>query len=280
MALEMRHCFLVVVIWTLLAACGTFPATALAEAVVKIGGTGSAMGAMKQLAVEYEKSYPGTKIQVLPSLGSSGGIKAVLGNGIDLAVASRPLTESEQQQGAVAMEYAKSPFVFVTNPKVKKNDISGRELEAFYNNATSNWPDGSRIRLILRPENDSDSRLLSSISPAMEQAVKAALSRPGMIMAITDQESSEAIARTPGALGGATLTEIISEKLPLNVLSFNGVQPSTKTISNGTYPLVKSLYLVTAPNPSAEARKFIVFVRSLTGRKILTKTGNLVVELK
>lgn len=280
MALEMRHCFLVVVIWTLLAACGTFPATALAEVVVKIGGTGSAMGAMKQLAVEYEKSYPGTKIQVLPSLGSSGGIKAVLGNGIDLAVASRPLTESEQQQGAVAMEYAKSPFVFVTNPKVKINDISGRELEAFYNNATSNWPDGSRIRLILRPENDSDSRLLSSISPAMEQAVKAALSRPGMIMAITDQESSEAIARTPGALGGATLTEIISEKLPLNVLSFNGVQPSTKTISNGTYPLVKSLYLVTAPNPSAEARKFIVFVRSLTGRKILTKTGNLVVELK
>lgn len=280
MALELRHWFLVVVIWTLLAACGIFPATALAEAVVKIGGTGSAMGAMKQLAVEYEKSYPGTNIQVLPSLGSSGGIKAVLGNGIDLAVASRPLTKSEQQQGAVAMEYAKSPFVFVTNPKIKKNDISVRELEAFYNNATSNWPDGSRIRLILRPENDSDTRLLSSISPTMEQAVKAALSRPGMIMAITDQESSEAIARIPGALGGATLTEIISEKLPLNVLSFNGVQPSTKTISDGTYPLVKSLYLVTSPNSSAEAWKFIAFVRSLTGRKILTKTGNLVVELK
>ena len=45
---------------------------------VKIGGTGFALGVMKMLAESFEKQYPGVKIQVFPSLGSSGGIKAVL----------------------------------------------------------------------------------------------------------------------------------------------------------------------------------------------------------
>jgi phosphate transport system substrate-binding protein len=270
----------ILVIGATLLAGGVLPATAPAETVVRIGGTGSALGTMTQLAEAYEKSHPGIRIQILPSLGSTAGIKAVLGGGIDLALASRPLMEIERQQGAVAVEYARSPFVFVTNAKVNKKDVTTRELERFYNNPAASWPDGGRIRLILRPETDIDTKLVRGLSPGMEQAVKAALARPGMIVAITDQESTDAVVRTPGALGCAALSEIISENRPVNVLSFNGVQPGGRSIADRSYPLAKSFYLVTTPKSPAEARQFAEFVRSPAASRILTKSGNLIVKAK
>lgn len=272
--------FSMMVIGAALLAGGVLPATASTETVVRIGGTGSALGAMKQLAEAYEKSHPGIRIRILPSLGSTAGIKAALGGGIDLALASRSLLESERLQGAVEVEYARSPFVFITNAKVIKKDVTIRELESIYTNPAASWPDGSRIRLILRPETDIDTKLVRSLSPGMEQAVKAALGRPGMIMAITDQEATNAVIRTPGALGWGTLTEINSENRPVNLLSFNGVKPSIKASADSSYPLVKVFYLVTTAKTPAKARQFAEFVRSPAGRRILISTGNLVVAAK
>jgi phosphate transport system substrate-binding protein len=280
MAPRQRNRLSMLVIGAALVVCGALPATAPAESVVKVGGTGSALGTMKQLVDLYEKSHPGIRLQILPSLGTTGGIKSVLDGGIDLALASRPLTEMERHQGALEMEYARSPFVFVTNAKVNKKDLSIRELEGIYGNPAASWPDGSRIRLILRPDKDIDSKLIRGLSPGMEQAVKAAQARHGMIVAITDQESSDAVARTPGALGGATLCEIISENRSVNILSLNGIKPSVNAIADRSYPLVKTLYLVTTPKTPAAARQFAEFVRSPAARKILTKNGNLVVEAK
>jgi len=276
MKLKVLHAILAA--WAVIAVGWVLPATAPAETVITIGGTGSALGTMKQIAREYENSHPGIRIRILPSLGSTAGIKAVLGGAIDLALASRPLTPSERQQGAVQVVYAKSPFVFITNLRVNKKDISTRELETIYHNPTARWPDGSRIRLILRPEKDIDTVLLRSLSPAMDKAVTAAHARSGMILAVTDQESTDALARTPGALGSATLCEIISENRPVNVLSFNGVKPGSKSMADNSYPLVKSFYLVTTPKTPAEARHFAEFVRSPVAGRILTKTGSMTVK--
>lgn len=280
MAQRKRNGIIMMLFLAVVGAGWALPGGVAAETVVKIGGTGSALGTMRQLAEEFAKKQPGTKVQILPSLGSTAGIKALLGGGLALALASRPLTESERLAGATEVEYARSPFVFVTNNTVSQKDVTTRELEGVYSGQVSSWPDGSRIRLILRPEKDIDTKLDRGISPGLEQAVQAAFDRSGMIIAITDQESTEAVIKTPGALGGATLTEIVSHNWPVQVLSFNGVQPSVETIADRSYPLVKSLYLVTTPNTPAAAQQFADFVRSPEGGKILARSGNLVSETR
>jgi phosphate transport system substrate-binding protein len=278
--MKSNHWFSVLAVGVLLLAGWAFPMTATAETVIKIGGTGSALGTMKLLTEAYEKTRPGVRVQILPSLGSTGGIKAALAGGIDLALSSRPLTDSERQPGVIESEYARSPFIFITNPKIGKKEISTRELVDIYSKPTTNWPDGSRVRLVLRPEKDLDTKIVRSISPAMDQAVKSAMARPGMIMAITDQESTDVIVKTPGAFGASTLCETLSENRTVNILSFNGVQPSVKNITNKTYPLFKPFYVVTTPKSSAEARQFSEFLLSPAAGKILLKSGNMVVKVK
>jgi phosphate transport system substrate-binding protein len=140
------------------------------------------------------------------------------------------------------------------------------------------WPDGTRIRLVLRPKKESDTKLIESLSPAMEQAVSSAMSRGGMILAVTDQECADAVEKIPGALGGSTLTQVLTEKRRVKVLRFKGVKPGVAGIRDGSYPLVKTLYLVTTPRTPAAARQFIEFIRSRRGASVLTTYGNLAVE--
>lgn len=253
-----------------------FVSTAAAESVVRLGGAGSGLGAMKVLAAAFEKSHPGVKVQLFPSLGSSGGIKALLSGALDLAISGRPLKEEEQKGGATAREYARTPFLFAANNSVRKTDLTAGELEQIYLGRQLRWPDGSQIRLVLRPEGDTNTRIVKGISPALGAAVKGAAARPGMIYAVTDQECTRAIAKIPGALGPATLTEIMTEVVGLRLLSFNGVRPTLKTLADGRYPLSKPHYLVTAPNSPLAALEFARFVASAPGRALLAKTGNLV----
>jgi phosphate transport system substrate-binding protein len=250
-------------------------AAAQATEVVRIGGAGAGLGVMKSLALAFEKSHPGTKVRVLPSLGSSGGIKALLHGALDVAISGRALRAEELKDGARAVECARTPFVFAVNKNINKADVTTRELEMIYKGELSKWSNGTRIRLVLRPAGDTDTMIVRNISKEMEQGVNASNARPEMIMAVTDQEATDAVAKIPGAIGGSTLAQIETENQPVNVLSFNGIKPTLDTIAKGSYPLVKPLYLVTVPTTSASALQFIQFARSAKGRAILAKSGAL-----
>ncbi|MGC1456276.1 MAG: substrate-binding domain-containing protein [Nitrospirota bacterium] len=258
-----------------LIAANLFYSSAMGEEVLKIGGVGSSLGSMRIIAAAFEKSHPHVKIDILPSLGSTGGTRAVLSGAIDIGLSGRSMNDDERQQGAVETEYAKSPFVFVTNSISAVTDLKIHELAEIYEGKRQAWPDGSRVRLVLRPAADVDTSMLENISPEMGRAVKIALSRSGMIVAITNQESDEAVEKIPGSLGTSTLTQVISEKRKLKILALDGVMPTVRNLSRGSYPLVKRFFIVTKPKPSALAQRFIDFLRTREGRKILEETGNI-----
>lgn len=247
---------------------------------IKIGGSGFGLGVMKILAGAYEKAHPGVRIEVVPSLGSAGGIKALNQGALDISISGRPPTAAEAASGLIAEEIARSPFVFITNKGVSKEGVTTQELEKIYRGQTLVWPDGTRIRPVLRPESDTVTKIVRGISPAMNQAMSLAMSREGMIRAITDQESADVTEKTAGALESGTLTQVNSEKRQVNVLSYNGIKPGVKSLADGSYPLYTPMFLVIAPKISPAALKFVEFVRSGAGSAILTNNGNLVVKTK
>jgi phosphate transport system substrate-binding protein len=248
------------------------PATARAQEI-KIGGTGGALATMQMLADAYRENHPEAKITILPSLGSSGGIKAVLAGAIQIAVSSRALKPAETSQGANAYECGRTPFVFAVSVKNAADSITVKDVVDIYSGARERWPDGIKIRLVLRPVGDSDSDMVKSISPEVRQAKTAAEKRPGMLFAITDQEAADHIENIPGAFGASTLAQIVTEQRAIKPLRFNGVEPSAKTLADGRYPYYKPLFIVTSPKTPASAQQFVTFVRSAAGREILARTG-------
>jgi phosphate transport system substrate-binding protein len=252
------------------------PLAAMADTVT-VGGTGSAMGTMQRLAEAFQAVEPQFSMAMAANLGSNGGLKALAAGAIDLAVISRLLKPDERSWGLVAIEYGKTPFVFVTS-KPGVTEITLQEAAEIYSGHKTTWLDGSPIRLVLRPAADSDTALLKSMAPHMHQAVTVALQREGMVMAITDQDSVNTIEKLPGAFGTSTLALLLSERRALVPLAVNGVAPSVATLADHTYPYLKSMYVVTKPDDAPTVQRFLAFLHSAAGREILHQTGHWVAE--
>ena len=247
------------------------------QVILRIGGTGGAYGGMKVLAQAFQRQDPQIQVVFPSTLGSTGGIKAVLAGAIDIALSTRPLTPKETQGGAVAHLYARTPFVFATPDKQEAAaaHFTLNDIAAIYAGTNSTWPDGSPLRLVVRPESDYDSDLLKNMSPAMAKAVSQAQARRGMRIAVTDTDNANILVDLKGGLGSIGLAQMVADKLPLYPLSLTGVTPSLETLKNGTYSYSKSFSLVTGSSPKPEARKFVQFVFSPQGREILKQTGHL-----
>lgn len=240
---------------------------------IKIGGTGAGLATMRLLADAFVKTHSDTRIDILPSLGSSGGIKAVAAGVIQLAVSSRDLTDAERQQDLIAVEYGRTPFVFAVSVKNRTSGLTLPQLADIYSGRTVQWPDGVRIRLVLRPIHDADSEMIGSMSLAMAEAKKQAESRPGMLFAVTDQDTQDNIEKIPGALGGTSLGQIVAEQRQIKALALDGIQPSPQNLANGSYRYAKVMFLVTSPKTPPAAQRFVDFARSPAGREILQRTG-------
>ena len=241
---------------------------------LKIGGTGAGLGTMTILADAYARQHPDVKFKVLPSMGTSGAIKALRAGAIQVGLSTRPLKDSEAQGGFVATEYGRTPFVFAVAAATKAADLSTQSLADLYAGTADKWPDGTPVRLVMRPVGDSDTALIKAMSPDIREAKDAAERRPGMLFTITDQETADSIEKVPGSLGPTTLALVLSEKRRLRVLSLDGVAPSVKALADGRYPLSKTMYLITPAAPAPAVQGFMDFVRSAAGRALLAQNGH------
>ncbi len=252
------------------------PRGAVAE-TIRISGTGGAIGTVKILGEAFRKTEPGIRVALLPVMGSSGSIKAVLAGRLDIGLSARTLSGEERDRGVVETRYARTPFVFGVNSTLEMTGLSLEGLAAIYA-GVRDWENGNRIRVVLRPREDTDIPVLKNISPAMNTAVDIALRRKGMIVAMTDHDAADAIENVPGAFGGTTLSLLLSERRALRLLSVNGITPSLRAMADRSYPFSKTFFMVTKIHPPESVRRFIDFVRSPAGAAILARNGQVVVR--
>ena len=240
---------------------------------IRIGGSGAALGSMQLLGAEFSAANPDIRVTIVPSLGSGGSIKAVLAGAIGLALTSRALTPSERQLGAVATEYARTPFVFAVSTKSKVSAITSGELADIYAGKKVTWADASPVRIVLRPASDVDTEMVRNMSPAMARALALAQARPGVQFAVNDQDAANDLERIPGAIGPSSLALIVSEKRALRALRLDGREPTPSNAAAGTYPYYKCLFLVTGSQRAAAVERFIAFVLSPAARAMLSSNG-------
>lgn len=236
----------------------------------RIGGTGAATDILRRLIEDFQKSQPTSSFDVVtPPLGSNGGIRALIAGNVQIAVSGLAPAGNEAK-GLVVREFARSPLAFAANNASPKA-ITRAELVAIYTGAKTRWPDGTTIRLILRPASDSDSALIRSLSPDVAQALGVALGRPGMVFAAHDLENADLLGKAPGSLGTIPIGQIKAAGLRLRALPLDGVMPTIDNLENGKYPVAKDFYVSIRENAPQEAKQFVAYLLSDRAREILRR---------
>ena len=244
---------------------------AVAGDVLRVGGTGGATGLLAYLGKTFT-AETGIGVEVIPGLGSGGGINAAADGVLDVAVAGRPLNLAERTRGLVAGAVIRTPYVLATSRPVDTS-MTERQIIDAYTMDKANWPDGSLIKVILRPRPESDNIALVALFPGMTTALGEARKRPELPIAATDQDNADMAESLPGSLIGATYTQIKMEQRKLRLIAIDGVAPSIDAFESGAYRYTKELYVLHRQTPSAPVQRFIGYIRSKAGISALREAG-------
>jgi phosphate transport system substrate-binding protein len=167
---------------------------------IAIVGTGSGTAILEAIGKAFTQLNPEVIITVPPSVGSSGGIKAV---GRDEAVVgrvSREIKDNEKPYGLMYVPFAKNPVVFYINKNVTVQTLSVQQILDIYSGKITNWKDvgGSemKIRVVVRQEGDSSLEVLLKLFPGFKDITITSLSK----MTFTEQETNTTVEQTEGAI--------------------------------------------------------------------------------
>jgi phosphate transport system substrate-binding protein len=244
---------------------------AVAE-TLRAGGVGAVTMLLPSLYSEFDRDGA-NKLEVIPGLGSSGGLRALAEGALDFAVSGRPLNADELKEGLRVVAAVRTPFVLVTS-HANPNSLKSTEIADIFKTPKAMWADGSVTRVILRPKSDSDTTVLGVMFPGMVSAIEAARARQDTTIAATDQDNADAAERIKGSLTGTTLTQMITEQRNLRVVAIDGLMPGVEAMEAGAYPFTKTISFVLPAKRNTLAERFIAFIQSPAGQEILRAKGS------
>jgi phosphate transport system substrate-binding protein len=244
---------------------------AVSAAKIVIGGTGDSQELLRALTAAFMKTQGGCKIEVPDSVGSSKGIKAVASGQIDLARVARLLNEEEKKSGLTYLLFAKSPIVFAVHPSVEDiNNITTEQILGIYSGKITDWSQlgtkAGKIYPLTRESGDSSLSVLNIKLPGFAE-----INNPAAKVVYTTPANVAALEGHKNTIGFVPLSAIVGAQL--RVLKVNGVYPSVENIHDGKYELFVPFGIVYKEKPKELTQKFIDFIYSKDGQKMITAMG-------
>ncbi len=237
-----------------------------------IAGTGDSQVLLRTVARAFMDRYPDITVQVPDSIGSGGGIKALLTGSCSLARVARPLKEQEKRAGLTYLLFARAPVVFAIHPSVTGvRDLTYEQILGIYTGRIRTWdrlggPAGRKIYVANREAGDSSRRVLESFLPGFRN-IRAMVGET----IYTTPETVAILSTTPFTIGYVPLSATAGSDLL--VPSLNGFAPTKETVASGEYPLAIPLALVWKEEPDAPQRLFLDFLLGPEGSRIIQAHG-------
>ncbi len=244
-----------------------------AQNKLTVGGAGSMVPVMQQLARAFEAKSGPQGIEVMTnSLGSGGGIKGVEAGRLAIGLTGRALKDSEK--GAlVYRQLAVMPVIIAVNAGLPVSGITSAQLCAVYSGSIKSWkqlggPDTNIVPLT-RNEDDSDKEALREQVGCYKGMKESA----DVVVLSSGSGMTSSLAGRPAAIGLTTYEAVLKSQGRIKAIALDGVAPTAESVEAGKYRLVKDFAVVTKGEPQGVAKSFIDFAADSDGKKIMANDG-------
>lgn len=244
-----------------------------AERILVDGSTG-VMSLVAALGKAYEAKNPDAKVEMGKGLGPKVRFQALAEGKIDIAVASHGLTVEElTRQGMAVHEIARMAVVFGVNASVPVTDLSDRQVCDIYAGKVKNWSELGGPDLVIAPRARPDTEVDDEVAKAKIACLKDLKMVDTVRLMPKSGDMARELAATAGAIGVTTMAVVAQRQGKVRALSLNGVTPNEENVKRGTYGLTRESFLVTRAQPSPAVTKFLEFLRSPEGGRLIVNTG-------
>jgi phosphate transport system substrate-binding protein len=240
---------------------------------IDIAGSTTILPIAQAVAEAYMETNETAAISVRGG-GSSVGLTSIIEKTIDIAIASRAVSEIEEQRAAeagvtlLAFTIAHDAVTIVVHPDNPVNDLSIAQLQGIFAGDITNWNQVGgadlAIAVISRDVSSGSFEVFSEIVLDSTRVIDGAMRLP------SNNAVATAVSYTPGSIGYVGMGYVHSG---IKALSVNGTMPSAKAVHDASYPLARPLYMVTLASAKPEIKDFIDYLLSVAGQKIVTEQG-------
>lgn len=238
---------------------------------LRIDGSTTVLPIAQKAAEVYMKKHADTKIFVSGS-GSGTGIKALIDGTTHIATSSREAKDKEVASGkakGIALtghKVALDGIVPVVHPSMKINDITMEQLKDVYNGKIKRWKElGGPDRPISVVSRDTSS---GTYEVWEEKVLKGDKVRADALLVASNGQAVQTVAQNRFAIGYIGIG--YTDKL-VKGIKVNGKTATPASVRDSSWPIARPLFMYTNGKPSGVIGKFIDFMLSKEGQKVVNE---------
>jgi phosphate transport system substrate-binding protein len=246
---------------------------AAADELSYSGSSTIGMGILDTGATKAFERQSGIAFKSVDQPGSGKGIQALLDGKVTLAGASRALKAEEKRQkllGTAVGYDAIAVFVHRNNP-VK--DLTKEQLKGILTGRIKNWKEVGGKNAPIRPNTEIAGEQRATMLAFQEMAMDNAAYGSGFKEIDFPRDQIVDVAKNENSICSVSYGLLASVDADLRgkvkALTVNGIEPTDRNIQSGAYLISRPLLLVTKGLPKGSVKKFIDFMLSPEGQKIV-----------
>jgi phosphate transport system substrate-binding protein len=248
------------------------------ENKITVKGSDTMVILAQKWAEVYMQKNPESTIQVTGG-GSGVGITALINGTTDICDASRPMKPSEIEKLkaryntlGVEIPCAKDGVTIFLNEANKVESLTLKQLSDIYQGKIKNWKEvggnDAEIRLYGR-ENSSGTYVYFHDEVIKGDYAASVQSLPGTAAVVN------AVKKDVNGIGygGAAYAQGVKHCGVKKDEGSTAYKPTAESIGKGEYPITRYLYMYLRNRPTGETKKYIDWILSPEGQKIVTEVG-------
>ena len=245
------------------------------KGTMDIAGGTAHIPVMKEAAKRIMKSNPDIRTTVAGG-GSGVGVKQAGEGLVAIGNTGRPLKEKEvAQYGLVTFPFAIDGVAVVVNPANGVNALTREQAADIYSGKITDWSQvggaAGKINVFGREDGSGTREVFT------DKVLKGGALAAGTNVVNSNGAMKTAIAQDARAIGYVGIGHIdASVKAP----TLDGMTATQENAANGSYTIVRDLFMNTKGEPEGLTRAFIDYIYSPEGAEIIAKSGYIPIPRK
>jgi phosphate transport system substrate-binding protein len=236
-----------------------------------IKGGGGAIDSVRALTTAFTKIHPTVIWQGFDDTGSPAAVKLTIDGQVDIGYISRDLTAAEKGTVETIGIGASGTGVGINAVNSVKG-LTKDQVAKIFTGQIADWKDvggtPGKIRVLLREPEASTRAAFETYFFGSTKPVYA----KDAIEVFQIDETLKAIGSFKDSIGMMTMNAQSFSASDMKLLTIDGISATRETLSNGTYPIRRPLYLVYHTDPTKlkpAIKSFIDWVKGADGQKII-----------
>lgn len=271
----------------LLTGCASRPAangtTTTVASVIQNTGSDTLVNLALAWAERYMPAHPDARISVTGG-GSGTGIAALINGTTDIANASRAMKQEEydaaQKNGITPVEFtvARDAIAIVVHPANPVDRLTLQQLSDIYQGKITNWQEigGEDRPIVLLSRESNSGTYVYFLENVVRLGAKSDLlfSSDTLLMPSSEGISVE-VRQNPNAIGYDGLGYVTSDQKVIAVAQNPDglyVKPSVATVNDGSYPISRPLFMITAGQPTDQLKSYLDYILG-DGQALVVELG-------